>query len=77
MIYSCIFFTTGGPVPLRVYGKYAQLIILRFLYRTMALPNIIHSEKQAIYIVHAAFEALIQTKPQIKALSEPRFIDTF
>lgn len=77
MIYSCIFFATNGAVPLRVYGKYAQSIILRFLYRTMALSNIIHSEKQAIYTVHAALEVLIQTRPEIKALTEPHFTDAF
>lgn len=77
MAYSCIFFTTNGPVPLRVYGKHAQLIILRFLYRTMALTNIIQSEKPTIYTVRAAFEALVQTRPQIKALPEPHFIYSF
>lgn len=76
MTYSCTFFTTNGPMPLRVYGKYAQLIILRFLYRTMSLPNI-ESEKPAIYTVHAAFEALVQTRPQIEPLPEPHFIDSF
>lgn len=43
----------------------------------MALSNIIHSEKQAIYTVHAAFEVLIQTRPEIKALTEPHFNDAF
>lgn len=61
MTYSCMLFTTNVPVPLWVYGKHAQLITLRFLHRTMALPNI-EWEKPAIYIAHAAYEALTSNR---------------
>jgi len=77
MTYCCIFYITNGSVPLRVYGKHAHLITLRLLWRTMVLSNIIQSEKPAIHTVHAAFEALVQTRRQIEALPEPQFIDSF
>lgn len=42
----------------------------------MALPNM-QSEKPTIYTVHAAFEALVQTRPQFEAHPQPDFTDSY
>lgn len=76
--YLCINFTTYGPESEPKFCRWcAQLIILGSLYGTMALPNATQSEKSAIYTVHNAFEELVQTRAQVKALPDSQFIGSF
>lgn len=76
MTYPWKFFTTNGPVPLRVYGKHAQLITPKFLYRTMSLSNT-QSEKAATHTICVAFATVVQTRLQIEALPEPHVTGSF